>query len=171
MRSLVKMILLLSAALGSGLFSVTASACPGEKYEVHHVALDSDGVVTRTETREVPAPDFDVSQKTVWTTVIVDRIKLESGDEVKLNAAPGMMDASVHLVVKRHAQKADRDGIFYTTYSVREIWTSGWGAPRESEKLALVTVKSAYLGDGKRGHGCGSVVVKNRPSLPFFRLK
>lgn len=149
------------AVLISGIVVASALACPGEKYEVHQIALDADGVVTRSEMREVPARDFDESQKKVWASVVVDKIKLETGDEVKLNAAPGMMDASVHLVVKRNAQKADHSGVFSTAYSVREIWTSGWGAPQESEKHSLVTVKSAYLGAGKRGRGCGSVTVRD----------
>ena len=160
----MKNILLVIVAAAFTFGATTVLACPPEAYEVFQVALDANGVMTRTETHEVPAYDDDEDGKKVWETVVVDRIALVPGDVVKLNAAPGMMDARVTLEVKRTAQKSDAKGTFFTSYQVRQIVTSEWGG-EPSDKSALVTVRSTYLGKGKRAKGCGSVEVTKLPGI------
>ncbi|MBS1962036.1 MAG: hypothetical protein JST04_07465 [Bdellovibrionales bacterium] len=151
----MKKVLFSSILLAAGILSASALACTGENYENFQVALDANGTVTRSEMREVSVKSADGTEKKEFQNVVIDRITLESGDEIRLNAAPNMMDASIHVVVKVQDQKADQDGIFSTTYAVKEIWTSGWGGPRETQKNSLVTVHSNYLGEGKRSHECG----------------
>jgi hypothetical protein len=120
-------------------------------------------VITRKDMREVTTTDSSGVVKTSMENIVVDKLTLESGDEVRLNAAPGIVDATVTVGVKRKAQKADAQGILSTTYEVKEIWTSGWGGGT-SEKLSLVTVHSNYLGNGQTAKGCGSVEVRDLPN-------
>lgn len=149
----VKAVVILSLSLSFG--GVRAFACPGEKYELHQVALDSNGILTRSEHRES-------------VVVVTDQIKVGHLDEITLNASPGMQDASVQLSVKLKAQKKDSKGIFSTTYLVREIWTSYWGRTSKTEKISAVTVASSYLGNGKYSHRkCGWVDVKELSSGPL----
>lgn len=151
----MKKVLFSSVLLAAGITSAAALACTGENYENFQVALDANGTLTRSAMREVSVKNADGTETTRFQNVVVDKITLESGDEIRLNAAPGMMDASIHVVVKMQDQKADEGGVFFTAYVVKEIWTSGWGGPRETVKNSLVTVHSNYLGNGKRSKACG----------------
>jgi hypothetical protein len=148
-------IVLRLASVVAALVASSAMACPAESYSFHNVSLDANGVVTRTEMREVNG---------AWQSVVVDKITLAKGDLITLNAAPGTEDADFSIIIKRNSQKADHDGVFFTNYAVREIATGGWGNPRPVEKTALVTIASDYLGAGEHSKDCGSVSVKVLPS-------
>ncbi len=162
----MKKILLVIAMLSA----TSVFACPGDQYEVQQVALDANGVITRKDMREVTTTDSSGTVKVSMENGVVDKLTLEPGDEVRLNAAPGIVDATVTVVVKRKAQTADEQGILNTTYEVHEIWTSGWGGGT-SEKVSLVTVHSNYLGNGQSAKGCGSVEVRDLPNSTVPPIK
>lgn len=137
----------------------SAVACMEETFRLHQVSLDANGVLRRSEAREVPVSACEEDGKTTWKNVVVDQITLEIGDEVTLNAAPDVQDATIVVTVKREAQRADRQGIFSTSYTVHEKTTSGWGGGTSVKKF-FVMVESNYLGDGRRSRGCGRVSAK-----------
>lgn len=147
------------------LASASAFACPADHYVVERIALDANGVLTRSEVRPVQMSKRCArkhrksGEAPKWENVVVDRIALGENDEISLNAAPDMQDASVQLVVRIQSQSRDAKGVFSTTYAVREIWTSSWGGQSKSEKRSHVTVKSNYLGEGKHADSCGSVEI------------
>jgi hypothetical protein len=144
--------------------SSTAYACPSPSHTIKTLALNSDGVVTRSVYVEKTLPAKDGTPASVEDVRVVrDRIRLESGDSLNLNASPTMRDASLQAEIYVKSQDRDPQGIFSTTYHVVEVAKSTFGGATDKavRKAYLVIVKSNYLGNGTYSRGCGEVIRKN----------
>lgn len=138
------------------------AACPGGMMHIHDLNLSSDGMLTRTVTveKKSDAQRANSSATPKYVTVVRDRIKLERDDEITMNAALEMVDASVIVNIKVNDQKRDEKGVFSTTYKVVQTDIASFaGMEQVSKKAFLAKVSSNYVGNGTYSRGCGEVVM------------
>jgi hypothetical protein len=137
----------------------SAVACLEDAYKVGKVVMKSDGTVARITYVLQKRDSQNGTTAQVYVPVERDRVLLESGDQIMLNADPQMQDAILQVVVHVKSQDRDDQGIFSTTYLVKEIMTPTFGGLGQDpiEKTFLITVKSNYLGKGTYAKGCGGV--------------
>lgn len=149
------MVVLASIGLSVSAFAV----CPDANHAIKTLSLNSDGVVTRSVFVQKDKHTIDChSTEAEFVPTIRDRIKLERGDVLSLNASPTMIDSTLIAEITLKDQDRDAQGIFSTTYHVVENATNSFGGKNKATKTAyLVTVKSTYLGNGTYSRGCGDV--------------
>jgi hypothetical protein len=151
------MIVLASIGLSASAFA----ACPGANHTIKTLSLNSDGVVTRSVlVQKDNKHTIDGNPtKAEFVPTIRDRITLERGDVLNLNASPTMIDSSLVAEITLKDQDRDDQGIFSTTYHVVETATNSFGGKNNKgiRTAYLVTVKSTYLGKGTYSRGCGEI--------------
>jgi hypothetical protein len=137
----------------------SAVACVEDTYKVGKVVLKADGTVSRISYVLQKRDSQNGTTAQVYVPVERDRVMLESGDQIMLNAEPQMQDAILQVVVHVKSQNRDEQGIFSTTYLVKEIMTPTFGGLEQDpvEKTFLITVKSNYVGKGTYAKFCGMV--------------
>ncbi len=157
-RTLSMLALAAVAAVG---MSASAHACPGANLQIKNLTLNSDGTVTRSVyVRKFVGGKNGKPESMKIVPMVRDQLKLEQGDELNLNAAPSMVDATLQAQIYLKSQDRDEKGILSSTYHVIEIATGAFGGNKEKaiRTAYLATVKSTYLGNGTYSRGCGEVI-------------
>lgn len=121
-----------------------SARCPGARYDVGQVSLNSRGIVTRIHHYPgSPAPE------------ITAQVRLGRLDEITLDAAPGRVDATLQVRAKLTGYNPDdAQGNHSTLYDIRVFSSSHWGGGKIVEKAWSVKVSGNDLSNSP---SCGTV--------------